>query len=137
MPLPAVMMFSSPGRTIACDPTLSRGDRTFDRQFNTDCIKAPGDAFHFGNAKGDEFKGPGFSNWDISVFKNVPVGGTRRFQIRVELYNAFNTDQWTGVNTTANFDYVTGVLTNPTVFGKLNGSTNNARRIQLGARFTF
>ena len=35
-------------------------------------------------------------NWDISFFKNVPMGGTRRLQFRVELYNAFNTDQWNG-----------------------------------------
>ena len=65
------------------------------------------------------------------------MGGTRRLQLRVELYNAFNTDQWTGVNTTANFDYTTGALTNANAFGKLSGATNNARRIQLGARFTF
>ena len=56
-------------------------------------------------------------NWDISAFKNIPMGGTRRLQLRVELYNAFNTDQWTAVNTTANFDYTTRALTNPTVFG--------------------
>jgi hypothetical protein len=75
-------------------------------------------------------------NWDISFFKNVPAGGTRRLQLRVELYNAFNTDQWNGVNTGATFDFKTGAQTN-TNFGKLNGSTFNARRIQLGARFTF
>ena len=76
-------------------------------------------------------------NWDISVFKNIPMGGTRRLQLRVELYNAFNNNQWTGVNTSATFDYVTGALTNATTVGRLNGETNSARRIQLGARFTF
>ena len=34
-------------------------------------------------------------NWDISVFKHVPMGGNRRLQFRIELYNAFDTDQWT------------------------------------------
>jgi hypothetical protein len=76
-------------------------------------------------------------NWDISAFKNIPLNGSRRLQIRVELYNAFNTDQWTGVNTTANFDWTTGALTNANSFGRINGNTNNARRIQLAARFTF
>jgi hypothetical protein len=122
---------------IVCDPFLPKSERTNERQFKTECIAAPKDAFHFGNAKGDEFRGPGFSNWDISLFKNIPVGGTRRLQLRFEFYNAFNTDQWTGTNTTASFDWNTGVLLNPTVFGRLNGNTNNARRIQLGARFTF
>jgi hypothetical protein len=65
------------------------------------------------------------------------VGGSRRLQIRVELYNAFNTDQWMDANRNAMFDYTTGALTNPTVFGRLNGATNSARRIQLGARFVF
>ncbi len=122
---------------ILCDPFLPSGERTFARQFKTECIGPPTDQFNFGNAHGDEFHGPGFVNWDISAFKNIPMGATRRLQLRVELYNAFNTYQWTGVNTTANFDYTTRQLTNPAVFGSLTGATNSARRIQLGARFLF
>jgi hypothetical protein len=122
---------------IVCDPFLSRGERTFERQFNTECIAPPTDQFNFGSAKGDEFHGPGFMNWDISAFKNIPMTGTRRLQLRLELYNAFNANLWTGVNTTANFDYRTGALTNASTFGRLNGNTLSARRIQLGARFTF
>ena len=122
---------------IVCDPYLPKSERTFTRQFKTECIGPPTDLLNFGTALGDEFHGPGFMNWDISAFKNVPMGGTRRLQLRVELYNAFNTYQWTNVNTTANFDYTTKALTNPTVFGYLTGATNSARRIQLGARFTF
>jgi hypothetical protein len=122
---------------ITCDPFLSRGERTFERQFKTECIAPPTDQYHFGTSTGDEFHGPGFMNWDISAFKNIPMGAGRRLQLRVELYNAFNTDQFTGTNTTANFDYVTGALTNANTFGRLNGNTNSARRIQLGARFIF
>ncbi|CAN5686271.1 hypothetical protein BH24ACI4_BH24ACI4_23650 [soil metagenome] len=122
---------------IVCDPILPRGERTFERQFRTECIAAPADAFHFGTARGDEFHGPGFVNWDISVFKGVPLGSGRRLQLRAELYNAFNTSQWTTVNTTARFDYTTGALTNPMVFGALTGATHSARRVQLAARFTF
>jgi hypothetical protein len=75
-------------------------------------------------------------NWDISLFKNIPVGGTRRLQLRAELYNAFNTDQWTDVNRNAVFDFQTGAQTNAS-FGSLTGATQSARRIQLAARFTF
>ena len=60
----------------------------------------------------------------------------RRLQFRVELYNAFNTDQWTATDTSAIFNYVTGVQTD-TAFGKLTGATLSARRIQLGVRFQF
>jgi hypothetical protein len=122
---------------ITCDPNLPRGERTFERQFRTECVAPPTDQFRLGTATNDEYLGPGYMSWDISAFKHVPLGGNRRLQLRVELYNAFNTDQWTGVNTNASFDYTTGALTNANVFGRLNGNTNSARRIQLGARFTF
>jgi hypothetical protein len=122
---------------LTCDPNISRGERTFERQFNVACISPPTDPFRLGTSTNDEYLGPGFMNWDISAFKNIPMGATRRLQLRVELYNAFNTDQWTGVNTTASFDYTTGVLTNAATVGRLNGNTQSARRIQLGARFLF
>jgi hypothetical protein len=66
------------------------------------------------------------------------MGATRRLQFCLELYNAFNTDQWTatGVDTSATFDYATGAQTDAN-FGKLTGATFSAQRIQLGARFTF
>jgi hypothetical protein len=122
---------------LLCDPFLPRSERTFERQFKTECIGPATDQFRLGTSQGDEFMGPGFINWDISAFKHIPMGGARRLQIRVELYNAFNTDQWTGTNTTGNFDWATRALTNAATFGRLNGNTQSARRIQLGARFTF
>ena len=121
---------------ILCDPYLPSGDRTFDRQFKTECIGPPADVNRLGNSLGDEFQGPGFMNWDISFFKSVPMGGTRRLQLRVELYNAFDSDQWDQTDTGAVFNYVTGEQTD-TAFGKLTGRTLSARRIQLAARFTF
>lgn len=121
---------------ILCDPYLPRGDRSFDRQFKTECIGPPSDQLRLGDALGDEYHGPGYMNWDISFFKYVPMGGNRRLQLRVELYNAFDTDQWTATDTSAVFNYQTGEQTD-TNFGKLTGATLSARRIQLAARFTF
>jgi hypothetical protein len=123
---------------VTCDPILPRGERTFTRQFRTECIAPPSDQYRLGTATNDEYIGPGFVNFDISVFKNIPVGGSRRLQLRLEMYNAFDTDQWTaqGVDTSAVFNYVTGEQTD-TAFGSLTGATFSARRIQLAARFTF
>jgi hypothetical protein len=39
--------------------------------------------------------------------------------------------------TNATFDYTTGALTNANTLGRITGATLSARRIQLGARFTF
>jgi hypothetical protein len=122
---------------MLCDPYLPRGERTFERQFKTECIGPPTDSLNFGTAKGDEFYGPGFYNFDFSAFKSVSLGGMRRLQFRFEMYNAFNNDQFTGTNTNAQFDYTTRALTNGATFGNLNGNTLSARRIQLGARFSF
>jgi hypothetical protein len=123
--------------SFTCDPNLPSGERTFERQFRTECVVPPSDKYLLGNSLGDEYLGLGYINWDISFFKNVPIGNTsRRLQLRVELYNAFNTDQWSGVSTGAQFDYLTGRQTNA-AFGSLTGATRDARRIQLGVRFTF
>jgi hypothetical protein len=121
---------------LTCDINIPRGDRTFDRQFATECVKPASDPNRLGNTIGDEYQGPGYMNWDFSFFKFVPMGGNRRLQFRVELYNAFDTDQWTNTDTSATFNYVTGVM-DDTNFGKLTGATLSSRRIQLGARFLF
>ena len=35
--------------------------------------------------------GPGFQNWDISIFKNIPLHKeSARIQLRVEMFNALN-----------------------------------------------
>jgi hypothetical protein len=122
---------------LVCDPNISRGERTFEHQFDVGCIKPPTDPNRLGTSTNDEYLQPGYVNWDISAFKNIPMGGTRRLQLRVELYNAFNTNEWTGVNRNATFDYTTGALTNASTVGRLDGGTQSARRIQLGARFVF
>jgi len=122
---------------IICDPELPRSERTFERQFRTECIAPPDDEFNIGTARSDEFHGPGYINWDVSVVTDSFKKKTRRLQFRVELYNAFDAEQWTGVNTNAQFDYVARDLRNPAVFGSLTDATNSARRIQLAVRFTF
>ncbi|MGH9163838.1 MAG: carboxypeptidase regulatory-like domain-containing protein [Vicinamibacteraceae bacterium] len=121
---------------FVCNPNLARGERTFDRQFRTECVAPPAGPFLLGNSRGDEYLTPGYVNWDISIFKNIPLGGSRRLQFRLEMYNAFNTDQWTEVDTSAVFDYLTGEQTDAN-FGRLTGETRDARRVQVGMRLTF
>ena len=121
---------------ILCDVNLPRGERTPTRQFRTECVGPPSDALRLGNARNDEYLSLGYMNWDINVFKNIPVGGNRRLQLRFEFYNAFDTEQWNGVDTGANFDWVTRQQTDAN-FGTLTLGTRDARRIQLAARFTF
>ncbi len=44
----------------------------------------------FGNVGKGAFRGPGFFNWDMGVFKNFPVGDKLSIQFRGELFNSFN-----------------------------------------------
>ena len=126
-----------------CDPNLPRGERTRERQFRTECVAPPGprtdpnDTFYQGTSLGDEWVSIGYVNHDITLFKNFGMTGRRNLQIRVELYNAFNTDQFTTIDTQADFDFATLQMTD-TNFGRATGTrANSARVIQLGVRFTF
>jgi hypothetical protein len=44
----------------------------------------------FGDAGRNIIQGPGFQNWDISLFKTFPVNERERFEFRAEFFNAFN-----------------------------------------------
>ena len=47
--------------------------------------------FTFGNAPRNVLRGPKFVSTDLSLMKNIPLGGRLRFQIRAEIFNVFNT----------------------------------------------
>jgi hypothetical protein len=128
---------------LVCDPNLPRDERTFTRQFKTECVRPPGpltdpnDTLYQGSALGDEWVSLGFINHDITLFKNFAFAHSRNLRIQVELYNAFNSTQYSAVNTNAVFDFATGNQTNA-AFGNITGVRGNSNRvIQLGARFTF
>ena len=106
-----------------CDPNLPRSERTFDRQYRTECVRPPGpltdpaDTLYQGTGVGagqeDARMGLGYINHDMTLLKNFSLGGGRNLQVRAEAYNVFNTTQYQGVNTVATFDFATGVQTNP------------------------
>ena len=129
---------------IVCDPNLPRSERTFDRQYQTECVRPPGpltdpaDTLYQGTGVGagqeDARMGLGYINHDMTLMKNFSIGNGRNLQVRAEAYNVFNTTQYQGVNTVATFDFATGVQTNP-AFGAISGVRANSNRvIQLGVR---
>ena len=125
--------------TLVCDPNLPADERTFDRQFRTECVQpggGPNDPYYLGTSTNDEYNPPGYVNHDITFFKNFAIGA-RTLQFRAELYNAFNLTQYQDVDTSAVFDYATGRQTD-TNFGRVTGVRPNTNRIiQLGLRFRF
>ena len=119
---------------VTGNPIIDRGSRSFERWFNTSVFARParGD---FGNAPKDVIRLPGTANFDISLFKNFPLKSERRYlQFRLELYNAFNHTQFSGVDTTARFD-ASGNQVN-TNFGRVTAA-REPRYMQMSLRFTF
>jgi hypothetical protein len=72
-------------------------------------------------------RGPGQVNWDISVFKNIPIQEWLKAQFRCEALNAFNTPLFYGPN----------VSFGSSNFGKITSQANFSRQLQLALRFSF
>src|SRR5882672_4255353 len=84
--------------------------------------------FTFGNAPRNLLRGPKLAATDLSLMKNVPLGGNVQFQIRAEIFNAFSTVNYNFVNANGVFGSA--------AFGRLS-SANNMRQVQLGAKLIF
>jgi len=119
---------------VLSNPILAKGDRTMLRYFNTGAFAMPaiGTA---GNAPRDVVRGPGTNNFDMTIFKNFPIREKANFQLRFEAYNAFNHTQFSGMNTTAQFNPATGQQVNA-AFGTIT-SARGARIGQASLRFSF
>ena len=120
-------------------PEPAEGERTFDRQFRTECIQpggGPSDPYYMGTSTNDEYNPPGTST-ATSRSSRTSCSEPSTLQFRAELYNAFNTTQYQDVDTSAVFDYAT-VRQTDTNFGRITGVRPNSNRvIQLGVRFRF
>ncbi len=119
------------------DPNLPKSERTVYRHFNTDVVQPPTRAdFGKGSAPKDPIRGPGINVFDVSLYKNIPLGAQeqRRLQLRFEFYNFFNHPSFQNVDNSGRFD-AQGKQVNGT-FGAYT-STLDARRIVLGAKFYF
>ena len=132
---------------LTCDPGSGRSGDPY-QQFDTSCFAPPQPG-----SRGDEsarffLHGPIINNLDLSISKAFPVGKQVRLEVRLDMFNALNHTQFTGVNSTVNF----ASLTDPTItnlaydgsgnlvrnngFGSINGVAP-PRTIQLVTRLTF
>lgn len=82
--------------------------------------------------------GPGQHNMDMSIFKDIKVGGLSeagKIQFRAELFNTFNTPQFAS-QTTTQFSTAITQLGAPS-FGQITATTVSPRLIQFGLKYTF
>jgi outer membrane receptor protein involved in Fe transport len=116
------------------NPNMARGNRSFYNWFNEGIFSRPAKGT-IGNMQRNALYKPGTNNFDLTFFKIIPLKERYKLQFRWEMYNAFNHTQFSGFNSTANFD-AAGNLTNALSFGQLT-STNAARVMQGSIRFIF
>jgi hypothetical protein len=79
-------------------------------------------------------RGPGINNWDIAVFKNIPIKERFKFQFRAELYNALNHTQFSTFDSTARFDTSGNQINGQ--FGQYTAA-RDPRLVQLSIRLQF
>jgi len=82
--------------------------------------------------------GPGYSNWDISLYKNTQITDRVRAQLRVETFNTFNHTQFvnpgSGISVPNPSTTVTAATAGTT--GRLT-ATRDPRNMQLGLKILF
>ncbi len=138
---------------LIANPRLSKSARSIDRFFNTDAyvLQQPGT---FGSASRNVFTGPGFNNWNFSIFKNfrVPWFGkgssslaseAANLQFRAEFFNFFNHTMFSDVNTSfvpqtdKKGNLLVGQPADPSSgFGAVTGA-RAPREIQFALKFIF
>jgi hypothetical protein len=118
---------------VTGNAVLPKGERTFSRNFRTEVFRRPA-LNTFGNSATTQIRGPGVSNWDIVLMKNLPIKEWFRVQFRAEAYNAFNNTQFATLDTAARFD-AAGNQVN-TRFGEFL-SARSPRILQFALRLYF
>jgi hypothetical protein len=113
----------APGASVA-------GPGSLRRWFNTAAFVAPaatpGFCNYSGNAPRNSIVGPGTVENNMALSKTMQLGETRSMEVRANMTNAFNTVQYSDVNT---------ILGSPT-FGQVS-SVGQMRAFQFTARFRF
>jgi len=101
----------------------------------------------FTGSRGD-IRGGGMQNWDMSLFKNIPIGERYSFQLRLEAFNVFNHPNFDDLSDSANLTLPScnaggctpmSISKNDT-FGKPShqySGVGGPRVLQLGAKFYF
>jgi hypothetical protein len=121
---------------MVANPILPSGQRTLTQYFNTAAFAAPSIGT-IGNAPKDVFRGPGINNWDLSFSKNFPIQEKISFQLRWEMYNAFNHPSFQGVNTSASFAAPGATAQLNGQFGQITSANGQPRVMQGSLRMTF
>ena len=119
------------GGTVRPDPVagvdpIFRNDNVKELYLNTAAFQAPATGT-FGKIGQSYLHGPGWTQMDLSIFKNFDITERQRIQFRSELFNLSNTPAFQNPATTWG----------AADFGKISGTRNRGRQIQFALRYMF
>jgi hypothetical protein len=97
-----------------------------ERFFDTNAF-AISQRYTFGNAGRNVLIGPGLSNVDLALLKNISIRPNHTLQFRGEFFNLFNHP---------NFKLPESFIDNPATFGRILAA-EHARQIQFGLKYLF
>jgi hypothetical protein len=81
----------------------------------------------YGNTGRNQYYGPGFWNYNMSLFRSFRIQGRRRLQCRLEGFSVTNHPQWSNPNAAANGGS----------FMRITSTHGGARNVRLGLRVDF
>jgi hypothetical protein len=120
---------------------LYPSDKTTAEWFNRASFTYPAQ-YTFGDLGRDTLRSDWYKNLDLSIFKELPITESKRFEFRAEMFNATNTPVWAVPNTSLDAPCVPIDPANPAkgctpLFGRISSTANVARQIQFGLKFYF
>lgn len=95
--------------------------------FSPNTTNCPNGDYVQGNAGRHTLVEPGINNWDVSVFKHIPINERLRTEFRAEFYNAWNHTQFSAPNAGLS----------PGSFGVIGSVLEPPRVIQLALKLLF
>lgn len=113
--------------TCVGDPTPSGFEPTLDKWFDTSAF-SPNATRTYGNCGANTLRGPGSKSMNMSLFRNIRLGGDRRLELRAEVFNLFN---W------VNYGFPAANVSNQGTFGRITSTLGDPREMQLAVKFYF
>jgi hypothetical protein len=105
--------------------------------FNPAAFAAPA-AGTFGNLERNALYGPGFKSVDLSVFKTTKLSRGAAVQLRLEMFNLFNTINWANPGAVLGTSTTFGLITNTRNANNAPGiGAGEPFNVQLAAKFIF
>ena len=122
---------TGPGRITRAncigDPTPDGFDPTIDRWFDAAAFSATSGR-NYGSCGNNTVRGPGSKSMNMSLFRNIGLGGDRRLELRAEVFNLFN---W------VNYGFPAANVSNAGTFGRITSTLGDPREMQLAVKFYF